>query len=651
MEEVRERLGLEARALKHDRFEILAITAGAANGWQFPAEVLKESLSLWEGVNCFIDHGLGARSVRDIGGVVQNPAWDESQEGIKAELRAFGPSANLLSEVGKQVLEGQDLPAVKVGFSADVLFNGKGKCVEKILKVFSVDLVYNPARGGIFLRALNQFNIKPISKGGYVMQLSENTENTETIEKEINQAVEERPDPVQVLQEELAEMRKTRKAMSTWMLEASLSASNLPKTMKDRIQVQFQEREFAPAELQGALREARGLLAEIEHGRAVAGSPRIEGMVEPAERLQAAVDDLFGNPREAALMQVQTPKLTGIRELYLATTGDHDMHGGYHPERAQFANTADFSGLVRNALNKIVVNTWDELGRAGYDWWKQVSVQEHFNTLNSVSGTLVGTVGDLPTVAEGGAYTELSVGDSAETATFKKYGGYIPLTLELIDRDETRKLRSYARELSSACLRKISRLVAAVFTTSSGVGANLADGGALFNANAVTTLGGHGNLDTLALNATNWDAVSGRVYKQPMLIKNGAGLYGVGPYMAVNPKYMLVARGLQKAAMEICGGSFVRESEYVYDNVLKGSAVPVVVPDWTDDADWAAVCDPRIAPAIYVGERFGLAPEIFIAGDELSPAVFTNDEHRLKVRHFLAVWVNDFRPLFKCNVA
>ena len=66
---------------------------------------------------------------------------------------------------------------------------------------------------------------------------------------------------------------------------------------------------------------------------------------------------------------------------------------------------------------------------------------------------------------------------------------------------------------------------------------------------------------------------------------------------------------------------------------------------------WAAVCDPLIAPAIYVGERFGIMPEIFIAGDNLSPAVFTNDEHRLKVRHFLACWVNDFRPLHKSNVA
>jgi hypothetical protein len=46
-----------------------------------------------------------------------------------------------------------------------------------------------------------------------------------------------------------------------------------------------------------------------------------------------------------------------------------------------------------------------------------------------------------------------------------------------------------------------------------------------------------------------------------------------------------------------------------------------------------------------------MLPEIFIAGGDYSPAVFTNDEHRLKVRHFLAVWVNDFRPLYKSNVA
>ncbi len=155
--------------------------------------------------------------------------------------------------------------------------------------------------------------------------------------------------------------------------------------------------------------------------------------------------------------------------------------------------------------------------------------------VNAITGTLVGTVGTLPTVAEGAEYTELAIGDSPETASFVKYGGYIPLTLELIDRDETRKLAAYPRELASAGLRKISALVAAIFTDNSNVGPTMADTGALFNATAVTTAGGHTNLLTTALAAAEWDVVSRAVYNQPMLIKQAAGYYGTGPKMAINP--------------------------------------------------------------------------------------------------------------------
>ncbi len=140
-------------------------------------------------------------------------------------------------------------------------------------------------------------------------------------------------------------------------------------------------------------------------------------MFNEADRLQAAVDDLFGVPRAASLAGATVPKLSGIRELYLSLTGDLELHGGYDAERVQLATTADFTGLVKNALNKLVANTWDELGRAGYDWWKYISVQEHFSTLHPITGTLVGTVGALPAVAEGGTYTELAVGDSPRRQT------------------------------------------------------------------------------------------------------------------------------------------------------------------------------------------------------------------------------------------
>ena len=47
----------------------------------------------------------------------------------------------------------------------------------------------------------------------------------------------------------------------------------------------------------------------------------------------------------------------------------------------------------------------------------------------------------------------------------------------------------------------------------------MADTGALFNATAVTTKGGHANLLTTALAAAQWEVVQAAVYNQPMLIK------------------------------------------------------------------------------------------------------------------------------------
>jgi len=540
-----------------------------------------------------------------------------------------------------------------------VLFTANGKKVKEILRVISLDLVYDPARGGAFLRALNQqqhhtTGVTPMPEENKTPQEQPQEEPVLAklqADQEAMRTLLNEQERQTKLDQALEQANETRVQMCGYLLESGLSASKLPAPIQDRIRKQFKDQIFTAQELQEVIQDSRQMLSELTAQSAVSGPGRISGMFNEKDKLQAAVDDLFEAPRDEGSEGLKTARLSGIRELYLTLTGDHDLHGGYHPDRVQLATTADFTGLVKNALNKIVTNTWDQLGRAGYDWWKAITVQEHFGSLHDITGTLIGTVGTLPSVAEGAEYTELEIGDSPETASFTKYGGYIPLTLELIDRDETRKLKAYARELGSAGLRKISSLVSEIFTANSGVGPTMADTGALFNATAVTTAGGHANLLTTALAIAAWDTVCQAVYNQPMLIKNAAGLYGTGPKMAINPKYCLVPRALQNTAWQMLKGEFVREATYVYDNVLKGSAVPITVPEWTDATNWAAVCDPVIAPAIYVGERFGIMPEIYIAGDELSPAVFTNDEHRLKVRHFLAVWVNDFRPLHKSNVA
>ncbi|MCC6147301.1 MAG: hypothetical protein IT308_07000 [Anaerolineaceae bacterium] len=636
------------------RFEILAITAGEGNGWKFSADSLQQSLPLWDGAECFIDHSFWGHSIKDLAGVCHSPQWDAAAQGVKLTLRPVGPSAPLLIELGSQMLSEETNP--KIGFSADLTFTAKGKEVQSILKIYSVDLVFNPARGGAFVRALNSIHHPTVGANGVrpnkeLSTMPEQIEQSPDLHKE-QEAVRTLMAEQERIQKEAEAARQVRIELCGHLLESALSAASLPPTVAGRIRKQFSGQVFEPSTLNDALEDARKMVSELTGGLVVQGPGRISAMFSSEDQLQTAVDDMLEAPRSQGLETLKVSKLSGIRELYVMLTGDDDLHGGYYSDRARLATTADFTGLVKNALNKIVVNTWDTLGKAGYDWWNKIVVTEHFNSLQSITGTLVGTVGALPEVAEGAEYTELAIGDSPETATWKKYGGYIPLTLELIDRDETRKLKAYPRELAAAGLRKISALVSEIFTANSGTGPTLADTGALFNATAVTTAGGHANLLTAALAADKWDLACQAVYAQPMLVKNDVLNLGSGPAMAVNPRFLLVPRALQLTGMKILYPSLENAANIYSENQQRGQPGDVItVPEWTDATDWAAVCDPRIAPAIYIGERFGLMPEIFIAGDNYSPAVFMNDEHRLKVRHFLAVWVNDFRPLHKSNVA
>jgi hypothetical protein len=679
------------------KFEIDAITVGEGRGWMFSEAILKESVPLWDGVECFVDHGgwFGGRSVRDLGGVFRSPRWSEETQGVRLDLETMGPSGPLVEELGRQMLQESNVKP-KIGFSADVLFTAKGRDVQKILRVISLDLVFNPARGGAFVRALNSLESlaltqdqasnlpafqssnlqQPTHNGGVHMSDKENavpathtdppsgSGGTETqtmghIATQLQRDVEsvrqflEVQEEKQKLADEAEAARKVRLQMCQFLLEAGVGAAKLPAPMAEHVKKQFQNKVFDPADLTIALDEARGLVSDLTGGATVFGpGGRVHAMFTTEDQIQAAVDDLLGAPRSPGHESLQVNKLSGIKELYMMMTGDRNLYGGYYPDRVQLATTANFAGLVKNALNKIVANQWDLIGAAGYDWWMRITTQEHFETLNTVTGTLVGTVGALPTVAEGAEYTELKVGDSPETADFTKYGGYVPLTLELIDRDNTRKLAQYPRELAKAGMRKISALVAGVFTENAGIGPTMADTGALFNATAVTTAGGHANLLTTALSTTEWETVCNAVYSQPLLIANETGHYGTGPAMAIDPRYLLVPRELRLTAMKILYPEWENTANIHSENLQRGEMGDVVVvPEWTDATDWAAVCDPRLAPGIVVCERFGLMPEIFIAGDELSPAVFMNDEHRVKVRHFLAVLVQDFRPLHKSNVA
>ena len=154
------------------------------------------------------------------------------------------------------------------------------------------------------------------------------------------------------------------------------------------------------------------------------------------DRVRLAAEALLAGSKP----QGDVPPVSGIRELYILLSGDYEMTGMFHGERVYLANvnSSTMAGMVANALNKTVVNLFQEYPR----WWEPISQVMDFSSLQQVKWITLGGVGELPTVAEGAAYTEMTWDDQTETASFVKKGGYLGITLEAIDKDETRKLQA-----------------------------------------------------------------------------------------------------------------------------------------------------------------------------------------------------------------
>jgi hypothetical protein len=130
-------------------FDVALISAGESidGRFSFDRAVLSDSLPLWDRVECFVDHDRGNhRSVRDLGGVFHSPRFDEVTGAVMATLKVGGPAGPLVAALGREMLADGDVKP-RVGFSADVGITTDGKRVRRITKVFSVDLVFNPARG------------------------------------------------------------------------------------------------------------------------------------------------------------------------------------------------------------------------------------------------------------------------------------------------------------------------------------------------------------------------------------------------------------------------------------------------------------------------------------------------------------------------
>ena len=420
----------------------------------------------------------------------------------------------------------------------------------------------------------------------------------------------------------------------------------------DRIVANLQAVEDAARQrqddLQARIEQLSQQVATFTEERTITGMgdpPRgtITGMRTGLDQVTLAFEALLAGTRPAEGIQ----PLSGIRDLYHLLSGDYEMTGLFQPDRVYLANvnSSTMAQLVANAMNKRVMITFQEYPQ----WWTPVVVEEDFTSLQDVRWITLGGVGELPTVAEGAAYTELTWDDKVETDSFTKKGGYLGITIEAIDKDDTGRLRSAPRALAQAAWLTLSKSVSSIFTSNSGVGPTLSDSIALFNAS-------HSNLGSTALSWTAWSATRTAMRKQTEVNSSERlGALTAPRYLVVPPDLEITA--LQAMASEGQPGTanndenIFAQGDY-HDARMNAARNRVIVVDlWTDTNDWAAVADPQLYPSLGIGYRYGRTPEVFSVASPTAGLMFTNDTMPVKVRFIYAAGVIDYRGLYKHNVA
>ena len=692
------------------------------NGRLYACDALRLSVPMWEGIQVFDNHltddeferRAGMRSVLAEGlGAIVHPAWDATGRKLTGVLKIGDDDAarKLLNYHEQGILGTIGLSIDTIPRGGTAIVEGKRQpLIEGFDKIFSVDLVAEPAAGGGFDRliaatqqeatmpvTLEQLEariakLEALASGSTDEQIEESPEE---VVAEIEQAVEEvaatappEADAADVAQaaanaaqavadeiageapeEPMEEADRIAALESRITLNEKLANSKLPADGQRIVKEAFAGRIATPQEVDRMVENVRGALAARDASGNVRGAGRSQISIGLDKRDNAQNDllrILAGNMRFRALESIEADyvqdRLPESYKAWVKSGRPREYAGGglrrwmwqYFPNvdfgRAmEAATTSTMSSLVKSALNVLLASDF----QARHQWWSPIVREEELDTIDAPTLVRIYGLSTLDVVDEGQAYTELAWADAEETAAFVKRGNYVGVTLETMLLDKVNKVRAIPELLSDSYYNTLSARAAAVFTTNSAAGPVLSDTGALFNATAIGSAGGHVNLLTTAFSYTAYQAA-----RLAMMIQTSKAL-GAGVRLGIRPKYILGPYDLEVAVKQVMQSENLPGSANNDPNPLYNEAEFIGVPDWTDTNNWALVADPAQHPCIwmlyYRGNR---VPELYTADDETQGAMFTNDTFRYKVRmmtfRFSSTYdclpVSDWRGLHKSNV-
>jgi hypothetical protein len=639
--------------------QVTIIKAGASgNNNYYPDSVLKEAVPMFEGTRVFTKSDAehikgGGKDVRNLIGGIYDVKFVEGTGpdtgSLVGTFKALDPKDSVVTKMVEAVRRGmQNL----LGLSIDA--DGKTKKrvqgnktlreAVKFTKVNSVDLIVEPGAGGGLdrlteaaaethqgettmplwkQRLLEAIKAKDAAKHATIDAATIGDDDLVKLAEAIGISVvaanadrltEAQGDNAPVTRAEL-QLLQLRQTAAT-----RIAASKLPQPAKDRLQADFAGRErFVEADIDSAVKAEGDYLARFTESGTVRVPTFGAGSIQVGDRSVAIKDmlDAFFDPSHANHRDVRS-----FKECYIEITGDRRVTGLMaNVDRSRLAESlgdayreAIDSSTFADALGNSITRRMQAVftGLTDLQAWRKVAVVGQANDFRSQERVRIGGYGNLPAVAESGAYAALtSPGDDKATYAVTKRGGTESVTLETIKNDDVRAIRQIPQELALAAANTLYEFVFDFFRTNP----NAYDGTAIYHAS-------HNNLFTAALDATAFAAHRLAMVKQTRA--------GSSKRLGISPKSVLVPFELQETAYNL----FVRNQNL--DKTYVQSINPEVIPVsyWTDANDWATVCDPMVLPVLEIGFLDGKEdPELFVQDMPNVGSLFSNDKITWKIRH------------------
>lgn len=650
----------EGSNFKDNNWNVRLIQSGhTASGRYFPDTVLKESMTLFEGARCYLNHapegeGMGDRPIQTFVGWFDNVTLKES-DGLYAQFHVLSNSGVPwlkdqileLSEKGKLDLIGLSL----FGTGKSVIKRMDNKLVkyaESISSVRSVDLVDVPGAGGkiesiklsdsedikMELEALKNLTLEELKEARPDLFPEDKKEVIkESKEEVIKTSNEPQMSPI--------EMRLTLREKNS-ILNDKIQNSNLPFAMRESLQSEFKDTIFEDKDLDEKIKVYREAAAELAPYGGQFYLPASAKVITEEEKFQVAMDRLFGLEPEGNFDS--NIRLSGIQEAYLLCTGDYEFNWGANeidlngnrfrealPTAAKVVGggTITFANVLGTSMNRRLLRSYSRQRM----WWEPIVEITTINNLKVQDRNRLKSLGALTERTTGGAeYTELTWAENKETWTPTEYGNLLPIAQRAIVNDDLRSLTSASDEMGRSSGITVNEYVSNLFTQNSGTGPALADTFKVFDSSNRAT----SNLLAVAFSRTSFKTADDTLRKVEDDSSKRLGLYG---------EYLLIPVDVRETALQLQGSQAIPDSANNAKNIYAGSFTVIEVPQFTDANNWYLMAGPMQMQALEMGFLGGRRdPQMFIQNNPLMGMAFTHDVINYKIRHRFGGGWTDWRP-------